>query len=392
MAEAITFPITTDPAEIAAIGFDYMESVIPGWNRARGDQASQIIAACAQMMAPARDTAADVPVSILRYLGRWVDGLAPIDATPAQTTATVTALDNAGYTISDGTRFLIRTSGDSGEVFASVGTVTIAPGSTSTAAGAVALVAETAGAAGSGLPAISVVEPVEALAWINTVTLTAQTTGGIDAETDDEYLARWVLMRSLSRVTPIKAEHFADIARLLVPSVGRALGIDNYDPVTTTFGNEKMVTVAVADVTGEPVSSGVKTSVKTLLEGLRELNFVVNVIDPTYTTIKVTASVTTYPGFDTAGVQAAVVAALTDYFSPATWGTPFGSDATVWIDETAVRYLEVAEAINRVEGVHFINSLTIATQAGALGTTDVPLSTPADLTRPGTLSITAVAP
>lgn len=386
MAEPITVPIVTDPAEIAAIGFDAMEALVPDWNRSRGDHSSQLIASCAQMMAPARDTAADVPTAILRYLGRWVDNVLPVDATSAQTTATVTALDADGYQIEDGTRFEIRTSGDTGQIFLSVGTVTIAPGDTSTLAGEVVLVAEEKGAAGSGLPADSVVVPVDALAWVDTVTLTALTTGGIDAETDDQYIARWVLLRSLSRTTPVLAEHFAATARLLVPGIGRALGVDNYDPDLATYGHEKVVTVYTADLSGEPVSGGLMTATADLLESLRELNFQVFVRAATYTTLKVDYVAVAHPGFDPAGVKLAVDAALADYFSPATWGTPYGSDATEWRSVTTVRYKEVVAVVDRVEGLDYITTLQIALEAGALGVIDVPIPGPGALTRLGTVT------
>lgn len=373
MAEPITVPIETDPAELATVGYEFMESLVPGWNRARGDQASQIIASCAQIIAEGRDTASDVPTAILRYLGRWVDGLVSIDATPAQTTATVTALDADGYTLEDGTRFLIRTSGDSGEVFVTVGTVTIPNLSTSTAAGEVQLVAEVAGAAGSGLPITSPVEPVEALSWIDTVTLTAVTTGGIDAETDDEYVARWIKIRALATVTPVRAADSAAMLLAVMPGVGRALPLDGYDPVAATFNNEKYVTTAVADVTGEPVATSIKTASRALLESRRLLNSVAPVIDPSYTTIDVSVAFRTYAGFEVASVQTAVTAALSSYLSPATWGTPNNASEPQWIAKTFVRYLEVAAVVDRVEGLDEITSLSLARvlQVTAVAATDV---------------------
>lgn len=392
MAEPITVPIETDPATLAEIAFDYMEGAIVGWSRARGDVDSQVIAACAQIIAEGTGAASDVPLAILRYLGRWVDGLLPIDATSAQTTATVTALDAAGYEIADGTRFEIRTSGDTGQVFLSVGTVTIAPGSMTTAAGEVVLVAETPGAAGSGLAADSEVVPVDALAWVDTVTLTALTTGGVDAETDDEYLARWILLRELSHDSPVRAADSAKLLLALIPGIGRALPLDLYDPVALTFGNEKYVTVAVADITGEPVAGALKTAATALLESKRLLGSVAPVVDPNYSTISVTVAFVTHPGFDVTSAQAAVVLALAAYLSPATWGTPQGADATSWTAKAFVRYLEVAAVVNGVEPVDEITSLTLGLAGGAMSTADVALAGVAPLTRPGTLTAVGTAP
>lgn len=373
MPEPISVPIETDPAELAAVAFDFMESQIPGWNRSRADQASQVIASCAQIIAEGRDTASDVPTAILRYLGQWVDGLLPVDATSAQTTATVTALDNAGYTIPSGTRFLIRTSGDDGEVFLSVGAVTIPPLSTATAAGAVVLQAETPGAAGSGLAMASVVDPVEALSWISSVALTAGTTGGIDAETDAEYLARWVALRALAHTSPTRAADSAALLLAVVPGIDRALPLDLYNPVAGTFNNEKYVTVAVADIDGEPVAAGVKTAATTLLESKRLLNSVAPVVDPNYSTINVTVAFGTYAGYDVDGVEDGVLAALAFYLSPAQWGTPNYADEPVWIAKTHVRYLEVAAVIDAVEGLDEITALTIGrvNQVTGVAATDI---------------------
>jgi uncharacterized phage protein gp47/JayE len=395
MADPITLPIETDPAELEDIAFEFMESAVPGWNRARGDAASQVIQACARIIAEGRDTASDVPLAINRYDAYTVDGLLPRDATSAQTTATVTALDDDGYLIADGTRFEIKTSGDTGQVFLSVGDVTIPPDSMSTAAGEIVLIAETPGAQGSGLPMLSPVEPVDSLAWIDTVALTAVTTGGVDAETEDEHLARWIELRRLSRRTPILAEHFAAIAKVLVPGVGRALGVDNYNPADGTYGNEKMVALFITDISGEPTSGDTEDETEALLESLRELNFVVHVLAPSYAEIDVTAEVTTYPGFDAAGVEAGVEAALLEFLSPATANNPPNVEGDgggeEWIQDDAVRYLDVA-AVVKAEGVHKITLLEIAESGDALGTADIPLPAPAGLMRPGTISVTAVAP
>jgi len=375
--EPITVPIKTDPADLEAIGFDYMESAVPGWNRARGDQSSQIIAGCARIIAEGRDTASDVPTSIIRYIGRWVDGLAAINATSAQTTATVTALDNAGYAIPEGTRFLIHRTGDEGEVFLATSTVTIPVGSTTTAAGALGLVAETPGAAGSGIAITAEVEPAEALSWIATVALTAATTGGIDGETDDEYLARWVALRELAHTSPTRAADSAALLLATVSGIDRALALDGYDPVAGTSNNEKYVTVAVADANGEPVAGAVKTAAQTLLESKRLLNSVAPVIDASYTTIDVAAAFTVHTGFDPDGVEVAALAALASYLSPATFSTPYNADEPSWVLKTHVRYLEVAAVLDRVEGLDEITSLTLARvrQVTGVAATDVLTST-----------------
>ena len=88
-----------------------------------------------------------------------------------------------------------------------------------------------------------------------------------------------------------------------------------------------------------------------------------------------------------ANVAASAIQAVTEYLSPANFGqVPYG-DQPVWLSDTKVRYLEVAEVINRVEGVLYIVSLTING-----GTADVALPGPGPLPRPGAITGAAVAP
>jgi hypothetical protein len=373
MAEPITVPIVFDPDELAQIGYDFMRANIPGWDPARGDPDAQTIAACAQIIAEGAGPASDVPLAIDRYEGRWIDGLPPIDATQAQTTATVTALDALGYTIADGTRFEVKTSGDEGVVFFTVGTVTIPPLSTSTAAGEVVLVAETPSAAGSGLPTLSEVVPVDSLAWVDTVTLEQVTTGGVDAETDDQYHARWVILRALSNDTPILAKDAAALIQALIPGIGRTLSLDNYDPVAGTFGNEKYVTVAAVDDAGEPLAGGIITAAVALVEARREINYVMNVIGANYATMGCLAPFVTYPGFDVASVEDAVEAALAAYFDPAVFSTPPRADATSWLRVAAVYLNDVIALVDQVEGVDRVTSLLLGKAAlvTGLASTDV---------------------
>jgi hypothetical protein len=378
MAEPVTIPFTVEPDDLAQVGIDYLQGVYPAWQPARADSMTWTLRSVAQIIAEAQETSSDVPTSIYRYLGRWLVGLPPIDATSAQTQATVTMVDTAGYTIDAGTRFLIKTSGDAGVVFLATGPVTVPPGSGATAAGELQLIAEEPGAHGTGLASSLEVQPVDALAFIDTVTLTADTTGGVDAETDDEYLARFTAELALMSPRPILPDDFAVLARR-VAGVARALAVDGYNPADDTLLNERMVTVAVADETGGDLSAGIKTAVDALLQGMREVNFVVHVIDPTRTTFDVRYTAVSYPGFDTASVQAAVDAAVAGYLSGASWGTPpIGEAATVeWLDNPVVRYLELAEQINRTEGLHYITSLLFGARQAVTGVaaTDVLTST-----------------
>jgi phage-related baseplate assembly protein len=133
---------------------------------------------------------------------------------------------------------------------------------------------------------------------------------------------------------------------------------------------ERAITVAVADADGLAVSSSIKQAVDAYLESLREVNFVVSVIDPTYTAISVTATLKAKAGVDPAAVDTAATAVLEDYLSPKTW--PWRS---------TVRYNELISLLDRVDGVDYVVSITTPSA-------DVALSGVASLPTVGTLNVT----
>lgn len=127
--------------------------------------------------------------------------------------------------------------------------------------------------------------------------------------------------------------------------------------------NEKMVTVVAVDEAGAAASGAVKTAIKADLEAKREWNFVVNMADPTFTPLAFVWAARALPNYDTAQVDADVDAALADFASPAMWGRTRDVESVDenkdWANRDTVRYLEVAEVINRVPGVDYIESLTV---------------------------------
>jgi hypothetical protein len=78
----------------------------------------------------------------------------------------------------------------------------------------------------------------------------------------------------------------------------------------------RCVTLVLADPSGNPVSAGVKGSVDALLQGQREVNFLVFEVDPGYVTVNVTYTVAARPGYVLASVVVDCNAALTAYLDP----------------------------------------------------------------------------
>jgi len=314
----------------------------------------------------------------------------PLTGSPAQGTTTWVMNDPAGYTIPVGTNVGIRDSTGTMQTFQTTADVTIPPGQSATAAGAVVVSALEIGAANNNLGGTNVpITLIDVLDYVQSVTLVSPTTGGTDAELDADYLAR--LSSRMQRLSqrPILPADFAAMTLDADPSIARAVAIDGYNPADQTYNNQRMVAIAAIDANGNAVSSTVKTKIDTLLQANREINFIVNVIDPKYTTINVVVTYHVAVGFDTSATDTAITAALNNYFNPANWGKDptiaQGSTSNSWVETPNIYYNEVIAVVSSVTGVDHVTALTLNT-----GTTDIVMATPAALPKMGTLTINHV--
>jgi uncharacterized phage protein gp47/JayE len=149
---------------------------------------------------------------------------------------------------------------------------------------------------------------------------------------------------------------------------------------------ERCVSVCPVDEDGNELSTAIQQQLQAYLEAQREINFVVNIIDPTYTPINVSWVVTATAGSDADTVQAAIITNLSFFLSQANWG---GGELSppVWDpNENIVRYLSVAAIISDTAGVDYISSLAIGPQGGIMGEADVTIPGYAPLTMVGTLT------
>lgn len=385
----IEVPVQTEPVDLAEEAFGYIETQVPGWLPSPGNLEAWLVEALAQTASELRELAALVPDAIFQFFGETILGLPPYPAVQANGLTTWTAIDAAGgYTVDAGTLVGITPPGSSeGYAFEVVDAFTILPGTTTIVG--VPVRALEAGAAASGIT--GTVAMLDALDFIESVTLDEATSGGSDAEAIDVYLDRLSDLFTLLSPRPILPQDFAVLVQRSIPSVARATAIDLYNADTATANVPRCVTVAVVDNTGNPVPAQVKADADALLQAEREVNFLTFVIDPTYTTIDVTFEVTVYPGYDPDQVEALVIANLEAYLSPANWGVPpYGDTSSLsWINDTVVRYLELAEQINRTDGVRYIVALALRTGAGAFGGADVALAGVAPLPEPGSITGTA---
>jgi hypothetical protein len=330
-----------------------------------------------------------------RYIGSLFN-LPPIDATPSTGTATFTVQDTAGYTIPANTTVIgLTDSTGSAQGFALQADLVIAPGS-STGSGVVQ--AQQAGTIANGLSGAAQLIQVPSFVTAATMTTTAN---AVDAELTSTYLDRLAETFTIITPRPILAKDFSILVRS-VAGIYRATGVDNlkpgppYDTAAEATGQEKNITVAVADINGQPVGSTIRATAKTFLQSYLTQNSVVWVVDPQYTTIDVTATgIFAWPGWDPAAVQASVVAALQAALSPATFGTDPSGSAARWANDPWVRADLIANVIRSVPGVRYMSPQpTFSVHGGGLATTDVQLGASSAIPAlpvAGTITITVTA-
>jgi uncharacterized phage protein gp47/JayE len=383
----IDVTIETEPVDLAADAFGYIEAQVPGWLPSPGNLEAWLIESLAQIAGELRVLVGLVPEDIFKFYGGTIMGIPPYAAQAATATTVWTAIDAAGYTITAGTVIGITPPASQDTYGFQVVADTVIPNGQTTAS--VQVVAIQPGADASGIT--GTVAMIDTLDFIQSVTLAGATTGGQDAETADDYLNRLSDMLTLLAPRPILPNDFAVMARTMTEGVARACAVDLYNLSTQTGNQPRCCTVYVCDLNGNACSAAVKTACLAQLQSQREINFLCFVGDPTYNQIDVTFAVTNYQAYDPTDVANRVIAALTNYLQPYIWGLPqFGDTGSVnWINETTLRYGELITLINNVQGVRYVKTLTFGIHGGAMGSVDVALTGMAPLTRPGTITGTS---
>jgi hypothetical protein len=381
-----------DPATLETELFETLEEQFEGWDPAAEGLAVWLSKAFIRIASSVFDLASIVSREAFKTFGETIVNVPPIRAAPATAQSTWKATDTDGHKIPAGTVVTI-TSEDVVFGFRTVGVVVIDPGSDETAAGAVLLEAVAPGDAYNGLTAAP--ELSSSLSFIDPdgIVLTGPTSGGVDAESEDAYLARLTEELQTLTLSAVLLRDYPILARR-VAGVARATALDNYDPVAEEFEVPLVVTVAVHDVLGAALSEGVKEEAKTLLKSRSLSNIETHVIDPTFTEVGVKAKVAFVAGYDPVAVVAAVDARLSDYLASAKWGQPDGNvdpgNSAGWENKLVVYVNEVLAEVDRVPGVSRVESVELSKNGGAFAKANVELDGPAALTKPGTIEVTEV--
>lgn len=356
MADPIVVPLEEDPTVIEQEIYSYIQSFYPEWDPKEPHVIVLISEAIAAEISDLRRLATDVGPEILAYLGRLL-GIVQFEASPAFAVVNIQAIDTTGYTIPEGTEMRVLIHSDEFMGFETVNEVVIPPGSLS--ALAVPIRATSNGAEGNNLS--SNPELLDILDYIQSITLVGVTSGGEDAETIDEYLARLRTRFQLLADRPITARDFERYVETIIPGVDRALCLDTYNPEDDTYDNERMVTMAAIDADGVGVSAEILQQIKEALEAVREINFIVNTTTPTYTNVVVSATVVAQPGWDATELKAVIEANVIDFLNPANFGKPpiSSGDSPLWTFIDKVRYADILWIIRSTDGVAYIDGSVI---------------------------------
>ncbi len=380
------YPFVVDARLLMSNAFNYLRTKITGWQPSEGQLEVWTIEAMSGEMADVGTLVSQVPKAIFRYLGTLY-GILPIQATAAQTTSTWTLSDSLGHTILAGTQVSIADGSGNQQPFTVISDVIVPAGQSATTAGQVHLVAVFPGSASNAIgTAAGTINLLDSLAWVTSIAQVATTTGGVDAESDDDYLSRLAVKLQTVSPRPILPNDFAILARDIA-GVQRAVAIDGYNPADGSFNNERYVTVVSLDSLGAGVSLPIRTEVQDYLDSLREINFVVATTDPVVTLVDVTTTFHTLTGWAVADVEDLVLGTINDFLDSSVWGIQTDGDnpanPITWNNTTVIRYNEFVTAISNTQGVDYVDTLTFGEHGSSQAAADLTLTGVVPLPTPG---------
>jgi hypothetical protein len=384
----IEVPIEFDETALYNMAVARIQETFPEWKPKQPSMIDIILRAGATMAAVGAEVASDVPANIFRAFGDLA-GTPSLDAVSAEVILTFTAKDTNGYTIPVQTPTGM-TSPSTPEVigFWTLNPADIPSGSSSVDVLCVSVIP---GANGNNLFQVVRTDSLSFISGIAISPSNVASEGGQDAELDDAFDDRLSQEFETWTETPILGANFATLSRK-VNGVYRCGYIDNYDPVTATFDNDKMVALCPIDQAGEDVTTDMQQQVKDLMESWRETNFICNVMGAVRSLIDVTytAHVANPTLIDQATSD--VQNSLAGYLNQSTWGQKASGQAPVWENDPYVRYSKIMTTIESPEVVDWAELVTFGIQGGAMGVVDVIMPGAFALPNLGTVIATVVSP
>jgi hypothetical protein len=366
-------PFDLSDQDVVEAALAALQLNLPGWIPAEGNTEVLLMESFALEIAEAIVAVNRLPGAVVSalLLIAGVDkdfGAAPI------ATATITLGDTIGHTIPGGTRIYLPM--DDGTAI----TFLVEPPGLVVAAGdgtgTVSIIGDTFTAAANGLTAGHPMVMADPVPFVESVQLASSVADGRDPESDNDWRDRGVARLSRLSDALVLPRHFV-AAALERSEVARAVGIDLWDPLGggVPGDNPGHMSVAVLGDGGAALSTGAKSTIEEDLEARAVAVLDVHVIDVTIVTVAISTTVHLFAGFDSVITLQAVRDAITAYVDPLTWD--WGG---------VIRHNEVVSLIDRVDGVDYVATVTIA---GSL-TADYVITGPATLPKAGTVGATAV--
>lgn len=370
----IEVPITTDKLTLADNAKTRLIEEWPTWAPNDADLEVVVLEETAGMAADSAESASRVPSSIFRAYGTKLIGLPYSTGVPATSTVTIDFVDDAGHEVRAGSEIDV-------DGFAFTIDVDVTVGSGTASASGVAITAAEDGSDANDLPG-NVAAMITSNSAVENITLEQPTANGEDAEDDGDYQDRLSGDLELQARTLVTARDYELMSlnrlKTLGAQVPRAKAVQDVDT--------KHVNVTVMDE-GEPISAAWKDAILEELDFYRVSNWIVAMVDPTYTVVDVTYEIHSYPGYGRDDLLARVDSMLADTLTPGNWGRPKNQgDPTrpvPWFADNVVRVNKLIDLIGDVEGVDYVTTLTIA-GAGVDGNLTLPGTVA--LPRPGTMT------
>lgn len=379
--------IDTDARVVAERVYDRMAERIPGWVAHDSELTTILIDEFATVAAEIRQEALNVPEAIYVTYGEEVLGIPIVPPEPALGSATFTAIDDRGYTVDASMQFTLARTGDELVVFEVIAAASILPGERSVEG--VQIRALEDGDEGNNLSGPG--DPVDPLLWVESIDVPESTRGGANGQTNDEYLSELIGLLRVIALRPVLPWDFAILA-LRVEGVARAVAMDGYRPSDRTWGHIRTITLVLTDADGQPCSDPVKATVREVLEALREVNWVVYVVDAQYVTVAIDYEVTAFAEQNPEVVQELCDNAIRDALSPAIFRlgvtSPSIAAGEVIVPPEAgaspgrqtLRVNDFIGLLDRQRGVDWVDNVTIN------GGGDFVLTGPTTLPQPGDIS------
>jgi uncharacterized phage protein gp47/JayE len=289
---------------------------------------------------------------------------------PARGRVRVYAGDTAGHTIPAGTRFLLELDDEDAVELVTDTALAIAVGQ---ATGDVNVtVAGTPSTSSQGVTAGTELIVLDAVPYLDRVTLLDPLTGARDPETSAAFLSRGRNVLASMTTTLVKPSHFR-LRALAQPYVSKALVYDKWNPASGNPAGDDLgdVTIVAAGPGAAPLSSSDKADLLAILDTQAEGSIIPHIADAHVTTVDVLVKVIPDGTVPDAELAANVEAAIRGYLDPVPW--PFLPN---------VYGNELVALIDNVPGVHLERVLE------PVG--DVPLDGPGPLALAGDVTVQIV--